>query len=118
MKFETGKYYQHVAGGEVMHILGPVNTFFHGATLLAELECGSLRPVGKDETSATGWQMVSGWPRKTYDANNISEPNMAIDVVNMRSVQERRRLLKDAIKPNNCEMCGVDKNVSLCWCIK
>ena len=71
MKFEIGKYYQHSSGGEVIHILAKVNTFFYGETLLAETNSGDLNPVGCDECNAENYLQVSGWPRSTYTGNGI-----------------------------------------------
>jgi len=73
IKFQVGNYYQH-SGGRVMHIIGEVNSFSYGISLLAETDDGRLSLVGMDEASAENWHRVSGWGRSQYQSNNISEP--------------------------------------------
>jgi len=73
MVFQIGNYYQHNSG-QTIHIIGTANTFFYGNGLLAEDDEGRLSRVGNDETSATNYHQVSGWPRHIYDGNNIPEP--------------------------------------------
>ena len=73
IKFQVGNYYQH-SEGRVMHIIGEVNSFSYGISLLAETDDGRLSLVGMDEASAENWHQVSGWRKSHYQSNNIPEP--------------------------------------------
>ena len=59
MIFEIGKYYQH-AGGEMMSVVGEAVTTMYGKALIAECSgMFNLKPIGRDETSASGWSEIT-----------------------------------------------------------
>lgn len=55
MKFEVGKYYKH-ASGNIMHVIGGLQTTLYGGCLVAEeVDSANLKPIGQDETSVENW---------------------------------------------------------------
>ena len=53
--FEIGKYYKH-PNGDVMHIIGAVQTTLYGWSLLAEKHgSDNLNPVGQGTGDADNW---------------------------------------------------------------
>ncbi len=58
MRFEIGKVYQHTSG-QMMKIVGEVETTTHGKTLVGEVgdpdRWHDLKPIGHDEAAAENW---------------------------------------------------------------
>ena len=56
MVFENGKYYRHIGTGELLHIVGAVNTTMYGNCLVGESNRNfNLLPIGTDESNAENW---------------------------------------------------------------
>lgn len=56
MVFEIGKYYEHVRTGELLHILGKVNSTQYGDCLVGESTTNyNLLPIGTEESNAVGY---------------------------------------------------------------
>lgn len=60
--FEVGKAYQFRGNGEMMHIVGSVDTLGYGSTLIAETQVG-FKPVGAGPGHTDNWREipVSQW---------------------------------------------------------
>ncbi len=58
MIFELGKYYKH-SDGEMMRILGEVESNMYGTCLVGERQNKSdFQPVGTDESNAVNWAEI------------------------------------------------------------
>ena len=56
MVFEIGKYYEHVGTGELLHILGKINSTQYGNCLVGESTRNyNLLPIGTEESNTVGY---------------------------------------------------------------
>lgn len=59
MVFELGKYYQH-AGGQMISIVGIVNTTLYGRGFVAEsTSTANLLPIGMDRDASANWHEIT-----------------------------------------------------------
>jgi len=65
--FEIGKFYEHTTG-DVIAIIGEVNTTRLGPMFVAETAYGKLIPVGKTEQDAANYHEITKekWRKKIW----------------------------------------------------
>lgn len=56
--FEIGKVYRHEGTGILLHVVGEVETTGDGKTLVAEMNNGELRAVGRSPSHAQCWAPI------------------------------------------------------------
>jgi hypothetical protein len=68
--FEIGKAYQFRGTGELMHVIGSVDTLGYGATFIAETH-GGFNPIGMGSGHSDNWREVplSQWYAEWLPAN-------------------------------------------------
>ncbi len=82
MGFQIGKYYEHTCG-EMMSIVGEVQTTMYGKALVAECSKSSnLRPVGRDDDAMVNWtEVTKGKWLSNFSREENKPPKFTEDII-------------------------------------